>query len=87
MPDCLGRDPVTEFTDAEQMVLRNLPRKNYLVQNEHSVVCSLVDLLLAYAYDHITTEGEVPPLPSIRLPDHSGGQRQGGPRWTILRGR
>ena len=49
---------MTEFTADEKAVLANLPRKNYLLQNERAVLCSLVDLLLAYTYDHITTGGD-----------------------------
>eukprot|EP00667_Euglena_gracilis_P014068 EG_transcript_14546 len=53
-----GCDDITEFTDEEHATLRALPRKQYLVQHEHQVLLSLVDLLLAYTYDHLTTEGE-----------------------------
>jgi len=50
--------PIVEFTDEEQAVLRSLPRRHYLVMHENVVLLTLVDLLLAYTYDHLTTEGE-----------------------------
>ncbi|CEI99810.1 hypothetical protein RMCBS344292_13890 [Rhizopus microsporus] len=46
------------FTRQEEEMMRQLPRKEYLVSNEKSVYLGLVDLLFAYSYNHRMTEGE-----------------------------
>eukprot|EP01049_Picozoa_sp_SAG25_P013172 SAG25_NODE_1965_length_2086_cov_0.904378_2_plen_399_part_00 len=48
------------FTEAENKVLLELPRKEYLLSGaeERSVWLGLLDLLLAYIYDHRTTMGD-----------------------------
>lgn len=49
-----------KFTEHENEKMRNLPKKEYLLdrQNMQSVYLSLVDILYAYAYNHRTTFGE-----------------------------
>eukprot|EP01060_Flectonema_neradi_P006420 TRINITY_DN14340_c0_g1_i1.p1 TRINITY_DN14340_c0_g1~~TRINITY_DN14340_c0_g1_i1.p1 ORF type:complete len:518 (+),score=116.48 TRINITY_DN14340_c0_g1_i1:70-1623(+) len=47
-----------ELTTWEKEELLRLPKKNHLVVKEQEVMCTLIDLLAAYCYDHITTEGE-----------------------------
>lgn len=46
------------FTDTEKEAMRNLPKKEYLIEDELSVYLGLVDILFAYAYNHRTTQGE-----------------------------
>lgn len=47
-----------KWTETEQTLLRNLPKKEYLVDNEKSIYLTMVNILLAYAYNHRTTMGE-----------------------------
>lgn len=46
------------LSEAHQRALRQLPRKEYLLESREAVDLTLVDILLAYCYDHRTTEGE-----------------------------
>lgn len=46
------------WTETEQSGLRNLPKKEYLIDDEKRVYLTLVNILLAYAYNHRTTLGE-----------------------------
>ena len=47
-----------EMNTWEKEELLRLPKKNHLVVREQQVMGTLIDLLAAYCYDHITTEGE-----------------------------
>ncbi|XP_069141108.1 protein SHQ1 homolog isoform X2 [Argopecten irradians] len=49
-----------EFTDSEKEKMRNLPKKEFLLDEKQliGVYLGLVDLLFAYAYNHRATEGE-----------------------------
>lgn len=46
------------FTEQEEELMRQLPRKEYLISNEKAVYLGLIDLLFAYSYNHRVTEGE-----------------------------
>lgn len=54
----LGSDSAEGFTDPENEMMRNLPKKEYLIDNKVSVFLGLVDIIFAYCYDIRTTEGE-----------------------------
>uniref|UniRef100_A0A7S3G5P2 CS domain-containing protein n=1 Tax=Palpitomonas bilix TaxID=652834 RepID=A0A7S3G5P2_9EUKA len=47
-----------QFTKEEFDLLKDLPKKEYLIQDPRSVYAGLIDLLFAYAYDRRTSEGE-----------------------------
>ena len=51
-----------KFTDAEQELLLRLPRKEFLLpedsQEETVVVGGLVDILIGFAYEQLTTQGD-----------------------------
>ncbi|KAH8556514.1 SHQ1 protein-domain-containing protein [Umbelopsis sp. PMI_123] len=47
-----------EFTEKENVMMRTLPNKEYLLSNEKSIYLGLIDLLFAYSYNHRQTEGE-----------------------------
>ncbi|KAG0736452.1 hypothetical protein G6F57_012295 [Rhizopus arrhizus] len=47
-----------QFTAQEEEMMRQLPRKEYLISNEKAIYLGLVDLLFAYSYNHRLTEGE-----------------------------
>ncbi|KAJ1675993.1 hypothetical protein EV182_000163 [Spiromyces aspiralis] len=47
-----------ELTAHERDIIRNLPRKTYLVKNEQSVYLGLVDIIYAYMYQYRTNFGE-----------------------------
>ncbi|CAI2177446.1 9370_t:CDS:2 [Funneliformis geosporum] len=49
---------VLKFTEKENMIMRNLPNKQYLLENIESIYYGLVDLLFAYSYNHRVFEGE-----------------------------
>lgn len=53
-------DDLFSFTEEEKTKMRNLPRKEYLLdkQLELSLQLGLVDILFAYAYNKRVTEGE-----------------------------
>ncbi|KAI8822541.1 SHQ1 protein-domain-containing protein [Fimicolochytrium jonesii] len=46
------------FSEQEQEQMRNLPNKEYLLDDERAAYLGLVDLVFAYSYNHRTTEGE-----------------------------
>ncbi|RUS24233.1 SHQ1 protein-domain-containing protein [Jimgerdemannia flammicorona] len=46
------------FTERDQELMRGLPNKEYLIQNEKSIYLGLVDILFAYSYNHRITEGD-----------------------------
>ncbi|KAI9263671.1 SHQ1 protein-domain-containing protein [Sporodiniella umbellata] len=46
------------FSPQEEELMRQLPRKEYLLQNEKTIYLGLVDLLFAYSYNYRMTEGE-----------------------------
>ena len=46
------------WTHAEQDVLRSLPRKEFILEDELATWLGLVDILFAFAYDQRTTMGE-----------------------------
>eukprot|EP01006_Ploeotia_vitrea_P056176 TRINITY_DN68072_c8_g9_i1.p1 TRINITY_DN68072_c8_g9~~TRINITY_DN68072_c8_g9_i1.p1 ORF type:complete len:477 (-),score=66.49 TRINITY_DN68072_c8_g9_i1:266-1696(-) len=50
-----------QFSEEEFHVLKDLPKKTYLVVNKQKVAHSLLDILLAYTYDHRTTLGTPTP--------------------------
>ncbi|GMF29387.1 unnamed protein product [Phytophthora lilii] len=54
--------PSIEFTDSEQELLLRLPRKEFLLQEgspeEKLVVGGLVDILIGFAYEQLTTQGD-----------------------------
>ncbi|KAI7906890.1 SHQ1 protein-domain-containing protein [Cokeromyces recurvatus] len=47
-----------KFTTNEEAMMRDLPRKEYLLSFEKSAYLGLVDLMFAYSYNHRITEGE-----------------------------
>nr|CAG4719539.1 unnamed protein product [Naegleria fowleri] len=47
-----------QWSDKEQEALRSLPKKEFLISNEISVYCGLVDLLCSFAYHHRSFMGE-----------------------------
>ncbi|XP_060078474.1 protein SHQ1 homolog [Ylistrum balloti] len=49
-----------KFTDSENEKMRNLPKKEYLLEEKQliGIYLGLVDLLFAYAYNHRSTESE-----------------------------
>ncbi|TPX37196.1 hypothetical protein SmJEL517_g00812 [Synchytrium microbalum] len=54
-------DPVESsivFTPSEQEVMRNLPKKPYLIEDSKQLYLGLVDILYAYCLDSRITEGE-----------------------------
>lgn len=46
------------FTEAEQEMMRQLPRKEYLVSSTKTELIGLVDIIYAWCYDHRTTMGD-----------------------------
>lgn len=52
-PDYIG-----SLSDEDKELMRNLPKKEYIIENKVSVFLGLVDILFAYCYDMRTTEGE-----------------------------
>ncbi|XP_076105320.1 protein SHQ1 homolog [Mytilus galloprovincialis] len=46
------------FTDEDKEMMRNLPKKEYLIDNKISTYLGLVDIIFAYCYDVRSTEGE-----------------------------
>lgn len=53
-----GYDSSEGFTDEDKEIMRNLPKKEYLIDNRLSVYLGLVDIIFAYCYDIRSTEGE-----------------------------
>ncbi|KAI9011139.1 SHQ1 protein-domain-containing protein [Gaertneriomyces semiglobifer] len=51
-------DPWLAFTDREQELMRSLPNKEYLLDNERATYLGLVDIVYAYCYNYRTTEGD-----------------------------
>ncbi|KAG9293678.1 hypothetical protein G9A89_019015 [Geosiphon pyriformis] len=47
-----------KFTKQEQDIMRNLPNKEYLIDNEKSIYLGLIDLIFAYSYNKRVTEDE-----------------------------
>lgn len=58
--DTAASESLFQFTEEEKTKMRNLPRKEYLLdkQLEPSLLLGLVDILFAYAYNKRVTEGE-----------------------------
>ncbi|XP_029838578.3 protein SHQ1 homolog [Ixodes scapularis] len=58
--DPAAGDAPFQFTEDEKTKMRNLPRKEYLLdkQTEASLLLGLVDILFAYAYNVRVTEGD-----------------------------
>lgn len=58
--DTAASENLFQFTEEEKTKMRNLPRKEYLLdrQLEPSLLLGLVDILFAYAYNKRVTEGE-----------------------------
>ena len=50
-----------ELSTWEREELLRLPKKSYLVVDEDRVLCGLMDLLAAFCYDYLTTDGEGSP--------------------------
>ncbi|KAK1944887.1 Protein SHQ1 [Phytophthora citrophthora] len=54
--------PSVAFTDAEQELLLRLPRKEFLIpegsSEEKLVIGGLVDILIGFAYEQLTTQGD-----------------------------
>ncbi|TYZ59259.1 hypothetical protein PybrP1_010342 [[Pythium] brassicae (nom. inval.)] len=59
-PPAAAAPPADIFTDADRELLRRLPRKEFLVAREHEAVIlgGLVDILVGFTYDHMTTQGD-----------------------------
>ncbi|KAI8979860.1 SHQ1 protein-domain-containing protein [Mycotypha africana] len=53
-----NKDSLLKFTSQEEAMMRDLPNKAYLLSFEKGIYLGLVDLLLAYSYNHRVTEGE-----------------------------
>ncbi|KAI9490919.1 SHQ1 protein-domain-containing protein [Zychaea mexicana] len=51
-------ESLIKFTEKEQAMMRDLPKKEYLLSNEKITYLGLVDLLFAYSYNHRIFEGE-----------------------------
>ncbi|KAF9172069.1 hypothetical protein BGX21_008302 [Mortierella sp. AD011] len=51
----LGAKP---FSSKEQELMRDLPRREYILENAKSTYLSLVDILFAYSYDLRVSEGD-----------------------------
>ncbi|KAJ3188872.1 Hsp90 cochaperone shq1 [Gaertneriomyces sp. JEL0708] len=51
-------DPWLAFTEREQELMRSLPNKEYLLDNERATYLGLVDIVYAYCYNYRTTEGD-----------------------------
>ncbi|KAG2223282.1 hypothetical protein INT45_007008 [Circinella minor] len=51
-------ESLIKFTEKEQSIMRDLPKKEYLLSNEKVTYLGLVDLLFAYSYNHRIFEGE-----------------------------
>lgn len=51
---------LASFSDEEKDILKDLPKKEFLLEKreEHLVSLSLIDILYAYAYNVRTTMGE-----------------------------
>lgn len=50
--------PAVPFTEQDHMVLARLTAKNMLLDDRRAILCGLVDILYAYAYQHCTMLGE-----------------------------
>ncbi|KND04881.1 Hsp90 cochaperone SHQ1 [Spizellomyces punctatus DAOM BR117] len=50
--------PWLTFTEEEQERMRQLPNKEYLLDNGRAIYLGLVDIVYAYCYNYRTTEGE-----------------------------
>ncbi|KAF9916691.1 hypothetical protein BX616_003115 [Lobosporangium transversale] len=46
------------FTNKEQELMRDLPRREYILENTKSTYLSLIDILFAYSYDLRVSEGD-----------------------------
>jgi protein SHQ1 len=55
-----GEEKISEFSDNEKESLLNLPNKQYLIDQIQKpiIYLGLVDILLAYSYDHRVSEGD-----------------------------
>ncbi|KAI9253810.1 SHQ1 protein-domain-containing protein [Phascolomyces articulosus] len=51
-------ESLIKFTEKEQAMMRDLPKKEFLLSNEKVTYLGLVDLLFAYSYNHRIFEGE-----------------------------
>lgn len=51
-----------ELSDGERDELQSLRNREFLIEDQGGVLLGMVDLLLATAYDHRTTQGE----PTVR---------------------
>ncbi|KAK9760218.1 hypothetical protein K7432_016007 [Basidiobolus ranarum] len=59
--DELDRMSITEplqFSEKEQGQMRNLPNREYLLENEKAVYLGIIDILFAYSYNHRVNEGD-----------------------------
>ncbi|KAJ8660463.1 hypothetical protein O0I10_003921 [Lichtheimia ornata] len=52
------KESLVKFTAKDDAMMRNLPKKEYLLSNEKSTYLGLVDLIFAYSYNHRMFEGE-----------------------------
>ncbi|KAG0297518.1 hypothetical protein BGZ96_006027 [Linnemannia gamsii] len=50
--------PVKPFSPKEQELMRDLPRREYILENTKSTYLTLIDILFAYSYDLRTSEGD-----------------------------
>ncbi|KAF9153762.1 hypothetical protein BG015_002684 [Linnemannia schmuckeri] len=50
--------PVKPFSAKEQELMRDLPRREYILENTKSTYLTLIDILFAYSYDLRTSEGD-----------------------------
>ncbi|KAF9361247.1 hypothetical protein BGX26_004766 [Mortierella sp. AD094] len=56
-----GSDPAVgakPFSPKEQELMRDLPRREYILENAKSTYLSLIDILFAYSYDLRVSEGD-----------------------------
>ncbi|KAF9285378.1 hypothetical protein BGZ68_003935 [Mortierella alpina] len=49
---------VKPFSEKEQELMRDLPRREYILENTKSTYLSLIDILFAYSYDLRVSEGD-----------------------------
>ncbi|KAI9486501.1 MAG: SHQ1 protein-domain-containing protein [Benjaminiella poitrasii] len=52
------KESLLKFTSKEDAMMRDLPKKEYLLSFEKGAYLGLVDLMFAYSYNHRITEGE-----------------------------
>lgn len=59
-PPAPPQPPADVFSDADRELLLRLPHKEFLIAREHEPVLlgGLVDILIGFVYEHVTTQGD-----------------------------